>query len=82
MKAILQSEATECGLASIAMIADFHGKRIGLSEIRRRYPLSLKGAKLGQLIHIGSNWGCLRGPCGLRWSIFPSSNCLVSCIGI
>lgn len=83
MKAILQSEATECGLASIAMIADFHGKRIGLSEIRRRYPLSLKGAKLGQLIHIGQQLGLssrplrlemehlsqLKLPCILHWDL-------------
>ncbi|MEF8762479.1 cysteine peptidase family C39 domain-containing protein [Stenotrophomonas sp. A3_2] len=66
MKAILQSEATECGLASIAMIADFHGKRIGLSEIRRRYPLSLKGAKLGQLIHIGQQLGLSSRPLRLE----------------
>ncbi len=66
MKAILQSEATECGLASIAMIADFHGKRIGLTEIRRRYPLSLKGAKLGQLIHIGQQLGLSSRPLRLE----------------
>lgn len=83
MKAILQSEATECGLASIAMIADFHGKKIGLSEIRRRYPLSLKGAKLAQLIHIAHQLGLssrplrlemehlseLKLPCILHWDL-------------
>jgi ATP-binding cassette subfamily B protein RaxB len=83
MKVILQSEASECGLASIAMIADFYGKRLGLGEIRRRFPLSLKGAKLGQLIRIGQQLGMssrplrldmeqldeLKLPCILHWDL-------------
>ena len=57
MKSILQSEAAECGLASLAMVASFHGQHIGLSELRRRFPLSLKGAKLNHLIHIAQQLG-------------------------
>lgn len=52
MKTIIQSEASECGLASLAMVADAHGLHIGLAETRRLFPLSLKGAKLNQLIHV------------------------------
>lgn len=48
---ILQSEASECGLASIAMVASAHGLRVDLAELRRRFPISLKGANLRQLVH-------------------------------
>ena len=47
MKPIIQSEAAECGLAPLAMVADAHDLRIGLPELRRRFSLSLKGARLG-----------------------------------
>ena len=40
MKFLLQSEAAECGLASLAMVASAHGLHIGLPELRRRFPLS------------------------------------------
>ena len=33
MKPIIQSEAAECGLASLAMVADAHGLRVGLPEL-------------------------------------------------
>lgn len=57
MKTIIQSEAAECGLASLAMVADAHGLHIGLPELRRRFPLSLKGAKLSHLIGIAQQLG-------------------------
>jgi ATP-binding cassette subfamily B protein RaxB len=83
MKPILQSEAAECGLASLAMVAHAHGQRAGLSELRRRFPLSLKGAKLNQLIDIGQKLGFstralridmddldkLTLPCILHWDL-------------
>ncbi len=83
MKTIIQSEAAECGLASLAMVADAHGLRIGLAELRRRFPLSLKGAKLSQLINIAQQLGFstrplrlgmddlgkLTLPCILHWDL-------------
>lgn len=57
MRPIVQSEASECGLASLAMVASDHGLQLGLPEIRRRFPLSLKGAKLSHLIHIAQQLG-------------------------
>jgi ATP-binding cassette subfamily B protein RaxB len=83
MKTIIQSEAAECGLASLAMVADAHGLRIGLAELRRRFPLSLKGAKLSQLINIAQHLGFstrplrldmddlgkLSLPCILHWDL-------------
>lgn len=83
MKAIIQSEAAECGLASLAMVADAYGKRLGLPEMRHRFPLSLKGAKLNHLIHIAQQLGLstrplrldmedlgkLKLPCILHWDL-------------
>ncbi|MEM1488972.1 cysteine peptidase family C39 domain-containing protein [Stenotrophomonas geniculata] len=39
---MIQSEAAECGLACLAMVASHHGNNIGLRELRRRHALSLK----------------------------------------
>jgi ATP-binding cassette, subfamily B, bacterial CvaB/MchF/RaxB len=49
---ILQTEAAECGLACLAMISSFHGHRIDLNTLRRRYPISLKGVTLRSLVQI------------------------------
>jgi len=48
----LQTEAAECGLASIGMVACFHGHRMDLAGLRRRFTVSLKGATLAYLIQI------------------------------
>ena len=47
---ILQSEAAECGLTCLAMLASAHGLRIDLAELRQRFSISLKGADLAQLM--------------------------------
>lgn len=54
---MIQSEAAECGLACLAMVASHHGNNIGLRELRRRHALSLKGATLAQIVEIGGNLG-------------------------
>ena len=83
MRIQLQSEVAECGLACVAMIASHHGFDIGLLELRRRFPLSLKGARLAQLIQIASELGFqsravrldmeglsqLSLPCVLHWDL-------------
>jgi ATP-binding cassette subfamily B protein RaxB len=51
---VLQNEASECGLACLAMIASYHGHRINLNTLRRRYPISLSGVTLRGLIYIAS----------------------------
>ena len=43
---ILQSEGAECGLACICMIANYYGHKVDLFTIRKKYPISLKGANL------------------------------------
>lgn len=51
---ILQTEATECGLACLGMVAGFHGYRTDLATLRRRFQVSLKGSTLAQLIQIAN----------------------------
>ncbi|MEB0140326.1 MULTISPECIES: cysteine peptidase family C39 domain-containing protein [unclassified Undibacterium] len=50
MRAILQTETTECGLACLAMIAAHFGRYIELADLRRRFSISLKGASMAQLM--------------------------------
>lgn len=47
---IRQSEATECGLACLAMIANFHGHNTNLSALRLRFSVSMKGSTLSSLM--------------------------------
>ena len=59
---ILQTEAAECGLASLAMVASYHGHKADLAELRRRFELSLKGATLGNLIAFAQALGLATRP--------------------
>lgn len=54
---ILQTEAAECGLACIAMVASYHGYRTDLSSLRQRYSVSLKGMSLPHLIQVAGRMG-------------------------
>ncbi|MDV2077786.1 peptidase domain-containing ABC transporter [Marinobacter xestospongiae] len=47
---ILQTEMAECGLACLAMISSYHGHQYDLVTLRRRFPISLKGATLKSLM--------------------------------
>jgi ATP-binding cassette, subfamily B, bacterial CvaB/MchF/RaxB len=47
---ILQTEAAECGVACLAMVANYFGFQTDLATLRRRYSVSIKGATLGHLI--------------------------------
>ena len=80
---ILQTEAAECGLACIAMIAAVHGYRAESADLRRRFGLSLKGATLKDLVRIADLIGLasrplrlevdelalLKLPCILHWNL-------------
>jgi len=79
----LQTEAAECGLASLGMVACFHGHRIDLAGMRRRFTVSLKGATLAYLMQVAgrlqlaprplrlelSEMPLLRAPCILHWDL-------------
>lgn len=83
MRKILQSEAAECGLTSLAMVCDHFNLKLGLPELRRRFPLSLKGARLNQLMSVADKLGFqsrplrldvselaeLKLPCILHWDL-------------
>lgn len=78
---LLQTEAAECGLACLAMIACYHGHEVDLAGLRRRFSTSLKGMVLSRVMALGSQLGfaCrplkltlehlgqLRTPCVLHW---------------
>ena len=49
---ILQTEAAECGLACLAMIASYHGHQINLNGLRAQHAASLRGSTLADLIQI------------------------------
>jgi ATP-binding cassette, subfamily B, bacterial CvaB/MchF/RaxB len=54
LPAIRQAEAAECGLACLAMIASYHGHEVDLNALRRRFPISLKGVTLKDLMQIAA----------------------------
>ena len=80
---VFQSEAAECGLACLGMIATFHGHSEDLIDLRRRFGLSLQGARLADLVRIAERLGMasrplrldlkelreLRLPCVLHWDL-------------
>ena len=52
---ILQTEMTECGLACIAMIGQYHGHDIDLNVLRKRHLISMTGASLKSIMAIAGN---------------------------
>jgi ATP-binding cassette, subfamily B, bacterial CvaB/MchF/RaxB len=80
---ILQSEASECGLACLAMIASSHGRRCDLRSLREAFSTSSRGVTLRRLIDIAAQVGLiarplrveleyipqLRVPCLLHWGL-------------
>jgi ATP-binding cassette, subfamily B, bacterial CvaB/MchF/RaxB len=83
MKVIVQSQIAECGLASLAMVADYHGYKNTLQDLRRRFSLSLKGASLKSVMSMAQSLGFqtralrlemedvtkLKTPCILHWDL-------------
>ena len=49
---VLQTEAAECGIACLAMVASYHGYITDLPSMRQRFAVSLKGLNLAQLIQV------------------------------
>jgi len=55
MKFIPQTEASECGLACLAMVSCHYGYRTDLATLRRQFSVSLKGMTLEHLLrHAGA----------------------------
>ncbi|WP_440056859.1 peptidase domain-containing ABC transporter (plasmid) [Pseudoalteromonas sp. T1lg65] len=80
---LLQSEIAECGLASLAMVANYHGHKLDMAAMRKRYSANLKGMSLQQVIEVGDSLGLasralqcpldevhkLQTPCILHWDM-------------
>ncbi|MCK5792895.1 MAG: peptidase domain-containing ABC transporter [Ketobacter sp.] len=59
---ILQSEAAECGLACLAMVANHHGLNTDLTHLRRQISISSQGSTLSQLMEFASRLDLLGRP--------------------
>ncbi len=80
---ILQTEIAECGLVSLAMVANYHGFETDLASLRQRFNLSLKGVTLAHLVEFASRLELasralrldlneitqLKLPCILHWDL-------------
>ena len=80
---ILQAEAAECGMACLAMVAGYHGYQTSLTELRRKFTVSLKGVNLKSLTAAADQLGLsgrglrceledlrqLKTPCILHWGL-------------
>ncbi|MBO0737552.1 MAG: peptidase domain-containing ABC transporter, partial [Alphaproteobacteria bacterium] len=78
-----QTEAAECGLVCLAMVACFHGLRTDPAAIRARYPTSNRGVTLANLVKMAaalglcaravrldlSDLGKLRLPAVVHWNL-------------
>jgi ATP-binding cassette, subfamily B, bacterial CvaB/MchF/RaxB len=83
LRLVLASEAAECGLACIAMIARYHGHDVDLNGLRQRFPLSLSGVSLRNLMSLADQLGLssrplrvelaalskVQAPCILHWDL-------------
>ena len=80
---VLQTEAAECGLACVSMVARFYGSPAELADLRRRFGLSLMGATLADVVQIADQLGMasrpvrleldelalLKTPCIIHWDL-------------
>ena len=57
VRSVAQSEAKECGLACLAMIANVHRHDIDLSYLRALFPLSQTGMSLGDIVEVAEGLG-------------------------
>ena len=65
---IRQAEAAECGLACLAMVAGYHGQHSDLATLRRRHPVSVRGATLKSIMSMAEELGMRARPLRLELS--------------
>ncbi|WP_434526412.1 peptidase domain-containing ABC transporter [Photorhabdus asymbiotica] len=79
---IHQTESSECGIASLAMVAGYYGKNIDLITLRQQFNLSSRGTTLAGITEIATQLdmtsralaldldelSALRTPCILHWN--------------
>ncbi|RWR02349.1 ABC transporter [[Pantoea] beijingensis] len=80
---IQQTQAAECGLTCVGMIANYYGYKIDMITLRRRFSTSLKGATLADIMQLSQQLGMssralrleidelhkLKMPCILHWDM-------------
>jgi ATP-binding cassette subfamily B protein RaxB len=80
---MLQTEAAECGLACLAMVASAHGLLTDVAALRQRFSLSLKGVTMVDLVRMADalqlqsralraeldELDQLQTPCILHWDL-------------
>lgn len=80
---MLQTEAAECGLACLCMVASFWGHKTDIASMRRRFSVSLKGVTLKGLMAMAQGLSLqtrplkldmehlpdLKLPCVLHWDM-------------
>ena len=59
---VLQTEASECGLACLAMVTQYFGNGADLPNLRRRFGMSLKGATLKDVMRVADQIGFAARP--------------------
>ncbi len=78
-----QTQAAECGLTCVGMIAGYFGHHIDMVSLRHRFPTSLKGSTLSDVMSVAQSMGMscravrleldemdkLRLPCILHWDL-------------
>lgn len=69
---IFQTAAAECGLACLAMVANYHGLRIDLATIRQRFCVSLRGTTLAHLLKFAGALGLSGRPLRIELEDLPS----------
>ncbi len=55
VRSILQNEANECGLAALAMVANYHRHDIDLAYLRALFPLSRNGMTLASIVQLADS---------------------------
>ena len=80
---LFQAESTECGLVSLAMVANYHGHEIDVASLRRKYDSHAMGSRLSDLMRVADELHLhsravkldldelknLKTPCILHWDL-------------
>ena len=83
VRLIMQTEVAECGLACLAMIANYHGYKTDLLSLRQRFSTNHSGINLQQMVDLAGGLniasrplkcplesvGKLNLPCVLHWDL-------------
>ncbi len=69
---IYQTEAAECGLACMAMVAGYHGYHTTLNELRHKFSLSIEGCTLMDLMNFAERLQLSSRPLRIEMEVLPS----------